>query len=126
MSFDYKINGLTIAVVKMEEMIEFYSNVFDIEFGVVDMYDEKLYSGCWGELKILFCPAELANNSAKQNRHQFDIEVSDLSNAVKMTVNFGGVKMGEITKSHNELSIGIYDPDNNSIVFKQVIDNDIG
>ena len=66
-----------MAITNMQKMLAFYSNVFQIEFTEKEMYGSHLYSGIWGELNLLFCPAEIAQNTAEQNRHQFDIEVSD-------------------------------------------------
>lgn len=118
--FDYKIAGLTIAITKMEEMLRFYSKTFNISFSAIEMYGSKLYSGEWGELKLLFCPAEIAQNKAVQNRHQFDIEILDIQKIIEITKKYGGTLMGEMVEDDFSKSIGIYDPDKNSIVFKQL------
>ena len=117
---DYQIEGLTMAITNMEQMLDFYSNVFKIQFEEKEMYDSKLYSGAWGGLNLLFCPAEIAGNTAVQNRHQFDIVISDLKKIVELTTKYGGKPMGEIVKDEYSWSIGIYDPDKNSILFKQL------
>lgn len=83
------------------------------------MYESNLYFGTWGELNLLFCPAEIAKNTAIQNRYKFDIVVSDLSKFIEMTAKYGGKPMGEIEEDDYSWSIGIYDPDKNSILFKQ-------
>jgi len=117
---DYKIEGMTMAITNMEPMLDFYANVFNIEFEEKEMYNSKLYSGVWGGLNLLFCPAEIAGNKAVQNRHQFDIVVSDLPKVVELTAKHGGKPMGEIVEGESAWSIGIYDPDKNSILFKQL------
>lgn len=117
---DYQIEGLTLAVRNMEQMLDFYATVFHIEFVEKVMYESKLYSGIWGGLNLLFCPAELAENTAMQNRHQFDIVVPDLHKLIELTTKHGGELMGEVVEDEKSLSIGIYDPDQNSILFKQV------
>ena len=116
----YQIEGMTIAIKNMEQMLAFYSNAFNIMFTEKEMYDSKLYSGVWGGLKLLFCPAEIAGNTAVQNRHQLDIVVSDLQKIIKTVTNYGGVLIGEIVEDEYSWSVGIYDPDKNSLVFKQL------
>ncbi len=117
---DYQIEGMTLAVTKMDEMLDFYSSVFNIDFEENEMYGTKLYSGNWGDMKLLFCPAEIARNTADQNRHQFDVIVSDLKALIGTVKAHGGTLMGEITENDQALSVGVYDPDNNSIVFKEL------
>ncbi|MEM9548862.1 MAG: VOC family protein [Bacteroidota bacterium] len=117
---NYHIEGMTIAITNMEEMLKFYSEVFGIEFTLQKMFESNLYSGKWGDLNVLFCPASLAGNTAEQNRHQFDIVVSDLDKTIQAAVENGGKKMGEIVEDDASRSIGIYDPDKNSILFKEV------
>ena len=114
----YQIEGLTMAVTKMDEMIAFYSAVFSIEFQAREMYGRILYSTSWGRLQLLFCPADLAGNTAEQNRHQFDIVVTDLDAVIKNALANGGELMGEPTEDQNTRTASIYDPDRNSIVFK--------
>ncbi len=118
---EYKVVGMTQAVVRMEEMLNFYSKVFDIQFSEMEMHGHKLYSGAWGDLKILFCPAELAGNKAVQNRHQFDIIVPSLELTADIVNNNGGELMGEIVEDEYFRSLGVYDPDKNTLVFKEVL-----
>ncbi len=116
----YQIEGMTIAITNMERMLEFYSKVFDIDFSEKEMYNSKLYSGHWGGLDLLFCPAEIAGNTAIQNRHQFDIIVSDLEAIIEVATKYGGKTMGGIVENEDIRNVGIYDPDKNSILFKQL------
>lgn len=114
------INGFTLAIVNMNPMLTFYSDVFGIQFTPTEVAGYTLYNGAWNDLNVQFCPAALANNSAKQNRHQLTIEVNNLKEILKMIEEKGGKLMGEVTEDEKEISIGIYDPDNNSMVLKQV------
>ncbi|MEZ5058399.1 MAG: VOC family protein [Saprospiraceae bacterium] len=116
----FQITGLTIAVTNMEAMLAFYSSVFDIKFQAKEMYGSTLYSGRWGQLEVLFCPAEIAQNTATQNRHQFDIIVSDLEKTIQNGLKNGGELMGDIQIEGKTRSVGIYDPDRNSMTFKQI------
>ena len=118
-NINYKVEGMTVAVTKMEEMLSFYSNVFEMKFEEQEMFNSKLYSSRWGDLELLFCPAELAQNKAKQNRHQFDVVVDDLEKVIKIAKKYGGKLMGEVQNEEPWKSVGIYDPDNNSILFKE-------
>lgn len=117
---DYQIEGLTMAITNMEQMLDFYSNTFKIQFAEKEMYDAKLYSGVWGGLNLLFCPAKIARNTADQNRHQFEIVVADLEQIIEVTSKHGGKPIGGMAEDENSRSIGIYDPDNNSMLFKQL------
>lgn len=121
-NIDYKLEGMTMAITNMDAMLKFYSNVFNIDFQEKDMYGSRLYAGNWGGLKLLFCPAEIARNTAKQNRHQFDIIVPDLKLLIEMASKFEGKAMGDKHEDETSWSIGIYDPDGNSILFKQLKD----
>jgi predicted enzyme related to lactoylglutathione lyase len=116
---DYKIEGLTIAINDMPKMLTFYKNVFDIKFIERDEFGSKLYSGKWADMALLFCPAEVAQNRATQNKHQFDIVVSGLDNWIRKCKDNGGVTIGEIENLKEYTSIGIYDPDRNTIVLKE-------
>ena len=116
----YQIEGLTIAINNMDEMLNFYSSVFGIDFELIEIFNTNLFAGEWGGMKVLFCPAELAGNTAKQNRHQFDIIVPNLNEILVKAILTGGEKMGDVEEDGQSLSVGIYDPDQNSIIFKQL------
>lgn len=117
--FSPQFASMTIAVTNMEKMIAFYSKVFGITFFEKKMHGTKLYEGKWEELDLLLCPAELAQNTAKQNRHQLEFMTSDLSQFLLVAIDAGGSQMGEISDDGEFRSVGIYDPDKNSMVFKQ-------
>lgn len=110
------IEGLTIAVTDMEQMVNFYSKVFGIGFTNKQVYGTTLYNGEWGGLKLQFCPAQLAGIEAAQNRHQFDIVVDDLDKALVQVSVHGGSMMHDIQENETSRSVGVYDPDKNSIV----------
>lgn len=119
---DYEIEGMTIAVTNMTQMLDFYTHTFGIQFEERELSGFKLYSGVWGEMKLLFCPAELAGNKATQNRHQFDVIVSNLEEIESITTAYGGLPMGDKTEREGVWTLGIYDPDKNSILFKVLKD----
>ncbi len=117
---EYTLAGLTLATTQMDAMRAFYAQVFQIQFEEVTMSGRSLYSGDWGGLKLLLCPADLAGIQADQNRHQFDIVVFDLSKTIEQALLHGGMQLGEITEDEKAWSVGMYDPDKNSLVFKQM------
>lgn len=114
------IEGMTVAVTNMKPMLEFYTGVFEMKFEPIELYGSTLYSSRLDALKVLFCPAEVASNTAKQNRHQFDIIVQDLDNLMERALQFGGSLLGEVVEDDASKSVGIYDPDGNSILFKEM------
>lgn len=116
---EYQIEGLTIAIYNMDEMLAFYSNVFSISFEEKEMFGSKLYEGHWGSLKLLFCPAALAGIDVDRNRQQFDIKVLNINSVIETAMQFKGRKMGEIQETSDLKSHAIFDPDGNSIVFKE-------
>jgi predicted enzyme related to lactoylglutathione lyase len=114
----YQIEGMTIAVTDMNKMVEFYSQVFDMQFVPFKIEEYTLFAGKWDSMNLLFCPAELAQNKAKQNRHQFDVVVDDMDDMLEKALKFGGSMLSEKTEDGDMISSSVYDPDNNSIVFK--------
>lgn len=120
MKMKFKIDGLTIAVMKMKEMLHFYSALFDVVFVEKEMFDATLYEGNWGGFKLLFCPAETAKITATQNKHQFEIVVADLDGFLKQLKAVGGDVMGTIHENKVSKSVGVSDPDGNTITLKQL------
>lgn len=83
------------------------------------MYGATLYAGNFDYLKLFLCPAEIARNEARQNRHQFDIIVFDLEEILERVLKFGGEVIGKATEDEDFKSVGIYDPDRNSMVLNE-------
>ena len=84
------------------------------------MGSSQLYKGIWGDLKLLFCPANIAGITVDQNRHQFEIIVSDIHKFMDLCSKYGGELIGSISEDEEALKIGIYDPDGNSLTFSQI------
>ena len=116
----YKIEGMTVAVNNMDAMVNFYSKVFNIEFSSNEMYGATLYSGEWGGMKVLFCPAEIAQIDVNRNRHQFDVIVGDLNQTLQIALSEEGKMLGEVQQNDEMKSGAVFDPDGNSIVFKEL------
>lgn len=115
-----KINRITVAVFNETEMKSFYENVFDIEFETINNPGFNLYVGDWGGLEIQFCPAEIAKNTATQNRHQFHIDVKEIDSVLKKVKKFGGSVTEDVVLNENIKQASITDPDSNTIVLQEV------
>jgi len=115
----FQIEGMTVAITHMDQMVRFYSKIFGIDFREKQMYGATLYEGRWGGFNLLFCPAEIARNTAEQNRHQLNVVVSNLKGLMERVKNLGGEVMGEVLEDEKSLSVGIYDPDKNSMTLKE-------
>ena len=118
---DYSLQGITVAITDMPGMLQFYKHVFKLEFEAKAMFGSTLYSTDWQGIKLLFCPADIAQNTAKQNRHQPDIKVTDLKEILKRVVKAGGKIKDQPYEQDGQLIASVYDPDRNSIVFMQDI-----
>lgn len=121
MSADFKFTGITIAVTDMAGMVAFYEAVFSIQFSEFQQFGSTLYRGKWGDLELLFCPASIARNTAQQNRQQFDFLTTQLDTLLATALAHGGSQMGTIEETEEMRSVGLKDPDGNSMVFKEEI-----
>ena len=65
------------------------------------------------------CPADIAYNQAKQNRHQFDIIVSGIEEYIPKITELGGELIHDIVVEGNCKSLGFRDPDKNSMVLRE-------
>jgi catechol 2,3-dioxygenase-like lactoylglutathione lyase family enzyme len=103
-----RLAGLTIAVLNLEAMAEFYGRVFGA------MLDRRevgggfaLYAGRFaGGISLQLCPKGLAGIEASQNLHQLTIEVDDVAATVVLATRYGGSALG---------ASAVRDPDGNSI-----------
>lgn len=87
----------------------------------MNIQDYVLYKGNLGGIDMILCPAALAKNTAKQNRHQLTIVVDDLLAIVEEVKMYGGNFMSEL---HQESDVAeVYDPDQNSILIKKSSDS---
>jgi len=66
------------------------------------------------------CPADIAHNTATQNRHQLEFEVENLVSLLEEVETFGGTIFDQQLENAKVVQAAIYDPDQNSIVLKQV------
>jgi len=114
-----KINRITVAVFNEEKMKYFYENVFDIRFKTIKNPDFNLYVGDWSGMEIQFCSAEVAKNTATQNRHQFHINVKELDSILKTVKEYGGSVIDNAVLNDTLKQAFITDPDGNTIVVQE-------
>ena len=117
----YKIQGLTMSITNMEAMLDFYMNVFHMTFVEKKINGNYLYSTTWSGLDLLFIPAELTKIQANQNRHQIDVVVDSIESVIEVALQYGGQIIGKLVEDESSKSVGIYDPDGNSILFVQMM-----
>ncbi|MEQ8526016.1 VOC family protein [Gracilimonas sp.] len=110
------LRSMTIAAHDMPEMIEFYTEVYNVEFSEKIINEFTLFEGKWLGYNLLVCPAEFAQNTAQQTRHQLDISVTDFDAFIEKVEQFGGSLLGEVIIQEGVRSVGIHDPDKNSMI----------
>lgn len=115
-----KILGMTLAVYDMPAMLNFYERVFGMQFEASKMQGFTLYRSELDNLKVLFCPAELAQVEAGRNRHQFDIRCEDLDEMIAKVTAHGGQLMQEPQQLGALKRVGVMDPDGNSLVLESL------
>ncbi len=116
---EYKLEAMILAATKVSQMVDFYTNVFDIQFEEQQFEDGKLYEGKWAGFDFTIVPSELSNFNAGQNPMHYDIFVPDIQAVIELATKHGGRTNGKIGEDEEIRAIGIYDPDENFMVFKQ-------
>lgn len=109
------IDKITFAVGKMEEMVAFYTGMFDMKFKSFDAYESTLYTGKLGDMELLFCPKEVARVDAKINTIQPRFVVQDVENAFKTGLEKGGTAITEPQLFEGAKIASLRDPDGNSV-----------
>ncbi len=110
-----KIDRVTIAINNMPAMLRFYNGVFDADLKLID--GTEFYAGTLAEgITVLFCPNDIAQVDAKQNRQQFRFIVEDLKPIRERAAEYGGhvLQQGD---TPDATTIGVMDPDGNTIEF---------
>lgn len=117
------VEGMSMAIVKVQPMLDFYSHIFNIDFQKRDGFDTVMYFAKWRGLKLLFVPVELAGEEGAvvQNKHQFDVIVPDINQLVSRVKRYGGQINGTIIDDGIQKTVHAKDPDGNTFIFKQNI-----
>lgn len=117
------IEGMSMAIVKVQPMLDFYSHIFNINFEKRQGFDTTMYFAKWRGLKLLFVPVELAGeqNAIVQNKHQFDVIVPDINTLISRVKRYGGQQTGALIDDGIQKTVHVKDPDGNTFIFKQNI-----
>jgi predicted enzyme related to lactoylglutathione lyase len=107
-----KLSRITVAVTHLPEMVAFYNAVFGADLNPIA--HSPLYRGSMAGLELVFCPNDIAQVVARQNRKQLHFTVSDLDAIVKVVQEHQGT-----IRNQSEDEVGIIDPDGNTLVLKQ-------
>ncbi|MBT8218283.1 MAG: hypothetical protein KJP00_00550 [Bacteroidia bacterium] len=115
------IEGMSMAIVKVQPMLDFYSNIFNIKFEKRNGFDTTMYFAKWRGLKLLFVPIVLAGeqDAIVQNKHQFDIIVPDINTLISQVKRYGGTQTGALIDDGIQKTVHVKDPDGNTFIFKQ-------
>lgn len=116
---DYKLEAMVLAAVNVEPMVDFYTNVFGIEFAAEEVSGHNIYNGKFSGLDFALVPAVLMKMEGIKNPTHYDVYVSNLEEGIELAEKHGGKTNGKLGESDTERAIGIYDPDGNFMVFKQ-------
>lgn len=111
---------ITLASFNIDQMKAFYEHVFNLKFESIKENGIKLEKALWNNIDLYLCPAEVAKITAEENRHQFHIKVNDIHKTVSIVNENGGKVLSDIHEIENIKMAHIKDPDNNSLVLKEV------
>ena len=115
------IEGMSMAIVKVQPMLDFYSHIFNIKFERRQGFDTDMYFAQWRGLKLLFVPIQLAGEEGAivQNKHQFDVIVPDMDQLISRVNRYGGKITGAVVDDGIQKTVHAKDPDGNTFIFKQ-------
>jgi predicted enzyme related to lactoylglutathione lyase len=113
------LKGLTLAVVRMPAMVDFYQSVFHAEFQPVEAYGAMLFRGKIAGLDLLLYPQEVAGIHVDQNRFLLKFEVTDINHILNLALTNGGSLLNAPVDNDGTKAAAVRDPDGNSIEFEQ-------
>lgn len=117
-----QMTGLTIAVDRMDRMVEFYNAVFDARLKpTVHIGEQQFYGGRIGELELTLCPNAIAGVVAEQNRQQFRFAVDDIARVIATGMNHHGCEINPIDEYKGAKVASLADPDGNTIEFVELL-----
>jgi predicted enzyme related to lactoylglutathione lyase len=70
---------------------------------------------------MVMCPNEVACVEARQNRHQFRFVVDDIERMIGIVALSGGESLDDLVRSEGSKSVGLRDPDGNTIELIQYL-----
>ena len=116
---EYKLEAMILSAVKIDSMVDFYSNVFGVNFTSEDIDGQAIFTGTFAELEFTLVPATLTQITEPKNPTHYDIYVDSLEEGIVLVEKNGGRTNGQLGEDDHTRAIGIYDPDDNFMVLKQ-------
>ncbi|MBS4196853.1 VOC family protein [Lederbergia citri] len=116
----FAISQITIAYNQENEMVDFYNHLFNADLKPLKAGDFIFYKGKIGEIGLLFCPNEMLGIKAEKNNIQFTVQVPNLEEILSKVSQYGGKQIQEINREESKSSVGISDPDGNSIELLEI------
>lgn len=114
-----KIEGIALAAINHDAMVEFYSNVFGIAFTAEEVSGHHLHNGRFSGMDFTLVPNELSGVKNPSSPVHLEIFVGDIHASIKQVEQHGGRTNKRLGEDDNEFAIGVFDPDGNFMVIKQ-------
>jgi predicted enzyme related to lactoylglutathione lyase len=109
------VDKITIAVGRMDEMVEFYEKVFGISFRAFEAFGGQLNTAKMGSMELLLCPKKIAQVEADINTIQLRFVVADVVQSLKDGLKSGGKQLSDVQEQDGMLLAALRDPDRNSL-----------
>jgi predicted enzyme related to lactoylglutathione lyase len=116
----FAISQITIAFDQENEMVEFYNQLLNADMSPFKANDFIFYKGKIGEIGLLFCPNKMLGIKAEKNNIQFTVQVPNLEEILSKVSQYGGKQIQGINREGSQSSVGILDPDGNSIELLEI------
>lgn len=115
-----QLERITVAVTHMPPMVAFYNALLDTQLQPTTTSGSlTLYKGVLGGIDLVFCPNEIAEVDARQNRKQLRLTVDDLSTIAERITALHGEIINEGVEADGRRLMGVRDPDGNTLEFVQ-------
>ena len=119
---DMRLVGITIAAVRIEQMVAFYNAVFGARLQpTVHIGDAQFYGGAINGIELTLCPNAIAGVVAEQNRQQFRFAVEDLDALMQRGLANHGREINPIDEYKGAKVASLADPDGNTIEFVELL-----
>jgi predicted enzyme related to lactoylglutathione lyase len=118
-AMNYTLEAMILSAVNMPAMVEFYSNVFGIDFSPDEIDGLSMYSGSFSGLEFTLVPAVLTGVTDPKNPTHYDVYTSSIEEGIELVEKHGGRTNGHLGEDDFTRAIGIFDPDGNFMVLKQ-------
>ncbi|OIU71658.1 VOC family protein [Rossellomorea aquimaris] len=116
----FAVSKITIAYNQENEMVDFYNKLFSADLSPFQAGEFRFYKGKIGEIGLLFCPNEMLGINAEKNNIQFTVQVPNLEDILSKVSRYSGEQIQEINREESQSSVGISDPDGNSIELLEI------